>query len=101
MLLARRGFRSAVLPVTIRCAGCRYGMTGFKTLLICVGEAIDTSVGMVSTSRDSIMSNSARCFVVLAFLWGGGILAEPVQVAPANPHYYSYQGKPILLITWI
>ena len=47
------------------------------------------------------MSNSARCFVVLALLGGNGILAQPIQVAPANPHYYFYQGKPILLIAWI
>jgi hypothetical protein len=45
------------------------------------------------------MSNSARCFVFLALLSGSGVLAEPIQVAPANPHYYFYQGKPILLIT--
>ncbi len=25
--------------------------------------------------------------------------ADPIQVCPANPHYYSYKGKPILLIT--
>jgi len=29
------------------------------------------------------------------------MLSEPIQVAPANPHYYFYQGKPILLMTWI
>jgi hypothetical protein len=47
------------------------------------------------------MSNSARCFVFLALLSGSGALAEPIKVAPANPHYYFYQGKPILLIAWI
>lgn len=45
------------------------------------------------------MSNSARCFVLLALLTGSGVLAEPIKVAPGNPHYYSYQDKPILLIT--
>jgi hypothetical protein len=47
------------------------------------------------------MSSSARCLVVLALLSGSGALAEPIKVAPANPHYYFFQGKPILLITWI
>ena len=47
------------------------------------------------------MSTSARCFVVLALIGGSGILAEPIKVAPANPHYYSYQDKPILLIIWV
>ena len=56
---------------------------------------------MVSTLLDSIMSNGARCFVVLALLGGSGMLAQPIQVAPANPHYCFYQGKPTLLITWI
>jgi hypothetical protein len=42
------------------------------------------------------------CFLVLLAVPGeSGVLAEPIQVAPANPQYYSYQGKPILLITWI
>jgi predicted deacetylase len=45
------------------------------------------------------MSNGARCFVFLALLSVSGVLAEPIKVAPANPHYYFYQGKPILLIT--
>jgi hypothetical protein len=69
--------------------------------LIGVGEVIDTSMGMVSTARDSIMSNSARCFVVLALLGGSTALAQPIQVAPANPHYCFCQVKPILLIAWI
>jgi hypothetical protein len=47
------------------------------------------------------MSNSARCFVVLVLLRGSGVLTEPIQVARANPHYYCYHGKPVLLITWI
>jgi hypothetical protein len=47
------------------------------------------------------MSNGARCFVFLALLSMSGVLAEPIKVAPANPHYYFYQGKPILLITWV
>jgi len=42
------------------------------------------------------MSNSARCFVFLDLLSGGGVLAESIQVAPVNPQYYSCQGKPIL-----
>jgi hypothetical protein len=45
------------------------------------------------------MSNSARCFAFVALLSGSGVLAEPIQVAPANPHYHSYYGKPIILIT--
>ena len=44
------------------------------------------------------MSNSARCFVILALLSGSAALAEPIKVAPANPHYYFHQGKLILLI---
>jgi hypothetical protein len=47
------------------------------------------------------MSNSAHFSVFLALLGGSGVIAEPIQVAPANPQYYSCQGKPILLITWI
>jgi hypothetical protein len=47
------------------------------------------------------MSNSARCLVFLTLLSGSGALAEPIKLAPANPHYYFYRGKPILLITWI
>jgi hypothetical protein len=47
------------------------------------------------------MSNGARCCVFLALLSMSGVLAEPIQVAPANPHYYFYQGKPIHLITWV
>lgn len=27
------------------------------------------------------------------------VFAEPIKVSPANPHYYFYQGKPIILIT--
>ena len=45
------------------------------------------------------MSNLARFSVFLALLTGNGALAEPIKVAPANPHYYFYEGKPILLIT--
>jgi hypothetical protein len=47
------------------------------------------------------MSNSARCFVVLALLGASGNLARTIQVAPANPHYCFCEGKPILSITWI
>jgi hypothetical protein len=47
------------------------------------------------------MSNNARFSVFHALLGGSGILAEPMKVIPANPHYYFYQGKPILLINWI
>jgi hypothetical protein len=65
------------------------------------GEGIDTSMWMVSTFLDSIMSNNARFSAVLALLGGSGTLAEPMKVVKANPHYYFYQGKPILLITWI
>ncbi len=35
----------------------------------------------------------------LLFLIGTAALAEPIRVAPANPHYYFYEGKPVLLIT--
>jgi hypothetical protein len=45
------------------------------------------------------MSNRARFSVFFALLTGCVVLAEPIKVAPANPHYYFYQGKPILLIT--
>jgi hypothetical protein len=42
------------------------------------------------------------CFLLfLAVLGGSGVLAEPFQVAPANPHYYSSQGKLILLLILI
>ena len=47
------------------------------------------------------MSNTSRFFVFFALLSGNGVLAEPIKVAPANPHYYSYQDKPILLIIWV
>jgi hypothetical protein len=76
-------------------------MTRAERLLVGAGEVVDTWMGMVSTCLDQIMSNSARCFVVLVLLGGSGILAQPIQVAPTNQHYYFYQGKPILLITWI
>ncbi|MFD1144678.1 cellulase family glycosylhydrolase [Larkinella insperata] len=29
----------------------------------------------------------------------GGLLAQPLQLHPANPHYFSYKGKPTVLIT--
>jgi hypothetical protein len=47
------------------------------------------------------MSNTARFSVFLALLGESSVIAEPIQVAPANPQYYPYQGKPILLIIWI
>ena len=47
------------------------------------------------------MSNNARFSVFLALLGGSSVIAEPIQVAPANPHYYFYRGKPILLINLI
>ena len=37
--------------------------------------------------------------LALALLAHGTVLADPIRVAPANPHYYAYHGKPILLIT--
>jgi hypothetical protein len=46
------------------------------------------------------MSNNARFSVFLALLGGSGILAEPMKVIPANPHYCFFQGKPIFLIIW-
>jgi hypothetical protein len=47
------------------------------------------------------MSNNARFCVFLALLGESSVIAEPIQVAPANPQDYSCQGKPILLINWI
>lgn len=42
-----------------------------------------------------------RWFQIVSFLCAFGItlFAQPIGVDPANPHYYSYHGKPILLIT--
>jgi hypothetical protein len=36
-----------------------------------------------------------------AVLWlaAGCVLAQPIRVHPANPHYYLFQGKPTVLIT--
>ncbi len=31
--------------------------------------------------------------------WALALAAQPVRVDPSNPHYYSFNGKPILLIT--
>jgi len=45
------------------------------------------------------MLKTPRFVVLLALVAGGGALAQPIRVAPANPHYYFYQGKPVLLIT--
>jgi hypothetical protein len=47
------------------------------------------------------MSNGARFFVFLALLGRNGVLAVPIQVGPTNPQYCFYQGKPILLVTWL
>ena len=38
-------------------------------------------------------------FLLLSALLGTAVVAEPIKVAPANPHYYFYRGKPIILIT--
>jgi len=47
------------------------------------------------------MSNGVCVFVFLALLGRNGVLAEPIQVRPTNPQYCFYQGKAILLITWV
>ncbi len=43
------------------------------------------------------MRNLTSTFPLL--LVGSFALAEPIHVAPENPHYYAFNGKPILLIT--
>lgn len=35
------------------------------------------------------------CFLCIA----GAVLAEPIRLHPQNPHYFLYQGRPIVLIT--
>jgi hypothetical protein len=37
--------------------------------------------------------------VVLAFVLAGAAAAEPIKQDPFNPHYYSFKGQPIVLIT--
>jgi hypothetical protein len=46
-----------------------------------------------------IISIISRLLVFLILPGGTALQAEPVKAAPANPHYYFYEGKPILLIT--
>ncbi len=42
----------------------------------------------------------ARPLLIFMLMLGKvGAQGDPIQVSPLNPHYYSYQGKPILLIT--
>ena len=44
------------------------------------------------------MPKTFRTCLLLAVL-GAALGAEPIRVDPTNPHYYSFNGKPILLIT--
>jgi hypothetical protein len=45
------------------------------------------------------MSSKPLFFGLVALFAGSGALAAPIRVAPANPHYYFFRGKSILLIT--
>jgi len=45
------------------------------------------------------MFNHCPFFACLALLATSRLLADPIRVSPENPHYYSYHGRPILLIT--
>jgi len=49
--------------------------------------------------RESTMRKAPPIFLLLSLLAGNRALADPIQASTANPHYYSYKGKPILLIT--
>lgn len=50
--------------------------------------------------RSSLVRLLAAAAATLSFaLAAVSIPAQPIQVAPANPHYYAFHGKPILLIT--
>jgi hypothetical protein len=37
--------------------------------------------------------------LLLIALWPAMLSAQPLQLHPANPHYFEYHGKPILLVT--
>src|ERR1700721_3463280 len=44
------------------------------------------------------MSNTIRSLVIaLLLVTEGG--AEPIKLPPSNPHYYSFNGQPAILIT--
>jgi hypothetical protein len=45
------------------------------------------------------MRRAPSIFLLLSLLAANRVLADPIQASSANPHYYSYKGKPILLIT--
>jgi len=45
------------------------------------------------------MRNKFLNLVSAVLLVPAPLFAEPIKVAPANPHYYFYEGKPIILIT--
>jgi hypothetical protein len=41
----------------------------------------------------------AGSLFIVAGALAGAVAAEPVRVFPENPHYFSRDGKPILLVT--
>lgn len=45
------------------------------------------------------MSQTARNPGAFIFVLAAGLLAQPIQVHPVNPHYYLFDGKPTVLIT--
>ena len=45
------------------------------------------------------MRKRTRILTTLVLLAARSLLAQPIQVAPANPHYYYFHGKPIILVT--
>ncbi len=45
------------------------------------------------------MLKLARGFLLVICLATGAAAADPIRLAPSNPHYYFYKGKPVLLIT--
>jgi hypothetical protein len=45
------------------------------------------------------MLNNTRLVGCLALFAAGSLLADPIRVAPANPHCYFFKDKPIILIT--
>lgn len=45
------------------------------------------------------MSSKPLSLGLVALFAGSGALAAPIRVAPADPHYYFFKGRPILLIT--
>jgi hypothetical protein len=45
------------------------------------------------------MTKKLPVSALLTLLTSVVVTAEPIKADPTNPHYYNYQGKPIILIT--